>query len=118
MPPVDTIGIVMQTNKGDGTFQQADSYYNPAISPSFLAVQDIDNDGRDDIVTANGDSISVSLGKGNGTFHNPITSTLSNATSLAIDDFNHDGMNDIAVIGNNTNSLTILLGSGNGRNGD
>jgi hypothetical protein len=109
-----TDGVVMKTNKGNGTFQQTGNYYNPAISPVFVAVKDMNNDSRDDIVTANGNSVFVFLGKGNGTFQNPFISSVTNATSLAIGDLNHDGTNDIAVVGNNTNTVTILLGHGDG----
>src|SRR5437588_10729819 len=72
------------------------------------------NDGRDDIVTANGTSISVLLGNGGGLFQNPLITSVTNATSLAIGDFNHDGKNDIAAVGNNTNTVVILLGHGDG----
>jgi hypothetical protein len=109
-----TDGVVMTTNKGNGTFQMSGNYYNPAISPVFVAVNDMNNDSRDDIVTANGSSVFVFLGNGNGTFQNPFTNSVTNATALAIGDFNHDGTNDIAVVGNNTNTVTILLGRGNG----
>ncbi|HXI69734.1 MAG TPA: VCBS repeat-containing protein [Verrucomicrobiae bacterium] len=117
-----SLGIVMATNKGNGTFQTTGNYYNPAIAPVFVALQDMNNDGRNDIVTANVGTVginpggvSVLLGKGDGTFQNPTNTFVgTNDQFLAVGDFNHDGTNDVAVTEYNSGTVTILLGHGDG----
>ena len=56
---------------GDGTFQRPDHLSPPASSPESVAVGDVNGDGKPDLIVANydgGNTVSVLLGNGNGTF--------------------------------------------------
>jgi hypothetical protein len=88
-----------------------------------VALQDINSDGRLDIVSIdnNGTTLAVLYGNGDGTFQAPINWNLSSnyhsQNSLAFGDFNKDGNSDIVA----TNSfalpqqeLSLLLGAGKG----
>lgn len=117
-----TVGVVIQTNKGDGTFNSSSSYYDPGVYANFLAVKDMNNDGREDIVMALAGAgvnqpggVGVMLGTGNGIFQVPqITTVGTNDMALAIGDFNNDGTNDVALTQYDAGALTILLGHGDG----
>jgi hypothetical protein len=110
-----TVSVLL--GRGDGRFFPAVSYPlgsgNGSIAVS-VAVADITHDGNLDIITSNGDfngrsTVSVLLGRGDGTFLHAITSNVgSNANSIAVAEFNHDGNTDI-VEGN-----SILRGRGDG----
>ena len=93
--------------------------------PYAVAVADLNGDGRQDIITTNllGSSVSVLLGRGDGTF----ASALSSATgpgpdAIAVGDLNGDGKADIIVsntqaIGNPSlvgDTVSVLLGKGDG----
>jgi hypothetical protein len=85
-----------------------------------VAVGDMNNDGRDDIVSAGYTSVDVLLGNGDGTFQAPQHANLSEEPALlALADFNRDGKLDVAVTitnadGGFTNTVAILLGNGDG----
>jgi hypothetical protein len=96
----------------DGGFARRASY--PAHAPSALAVADIDSDGNLDLVAASstGATVSVLLGRGDGTFAAAVDYPIgSRASSVLVADLNGDDTPDIAAAGSN---LTILLGSGVG----
>src|SRR5262249_50644992 len=73
-------------------------------------------DGDVDLITANQGSLSVLLGGLKGTFGNPTTITVTNASgslaSVVAGDFNGDGKVDLAT--NLTSGVGIFLGNGNG----
>ncbi len=84
--------------------------------PTSIAVADFNGDGSMDIVTENDldGTVSVLLGKGDGTFQPAVTYAAgSNLRALAVGDFNGDGNADIAVVGVGT-GVAILLGKGDG----
>jgi uncharacterized protein (TIGR03437 family) len=121
------IGVVkVFFGNGDGTFQFPASY--PAgPRPTYLAAGDFNNDGRLDLVTANGGNgtVSILLANADGTFQPrplPFEAAYS-PNSLVLTDFNGDGNLDILVgfgnadcIGPDSGSGTIavLYGLGNG----
>ena len=86
--------------------------------PSTVAVGDFNGDGKADVAVANygGDTITVLLGNGDGTFTaasvNPATGYLP--LSMAVGDFNGDGKADVAVANYGDNTVTVLLGNGDG----
>ena len=78
---------------------------------------DFNGDGKTDLAVANSgsDSVSVLLGRGDGTFQTDTNYPAgSGPVSLATIDFNDDGKLDLAV-GNITSSdVSVLLGNGDG----
>jgi hypothetical protein len=120
---VDLVVANSRTNKisvllgnGDGTFQKA-SNFSAEHKPNFVAMADINGDGKLDVVASlsftashgNG-SIAVLLGKGDGTLQSPIyygTGLLPR--SVAINDFDGDGLPDVATGNYTSGNITILL---------
>ena len=96
--------------------------FQPAVSlPNFTDVQaiviaDVNRDGKLDLVVSERDNndIAVALGRGDGTFCEPIRTPVSAAFALAVADFNGDGRPDVAVSQYAGGTVTILLGVGNG----
>jgi hypothetical protein len=85
-----------------------------------VAVGDVNGDGKPDIVVANsgvdlsGDSVSVLLNNGSGTFAAAQAYTVGGApTGVAVGDFNRDGKPDI-VTANANSTMSVLLNNGNG----
>jgi uncharacterized repeat protein (TIGR01451 family) len=105
---------------GDGTFQPAVNY-SAGNSPSGIALGDFNGDGKLDLAVfqAGGNgvagSISVLLGKGDGTFQAPKTLALSQGASvMAVADFNLDKNSDLAVSDFGAKNLDIFIGNGDG----
>jgi hypothetical protein len=110
---------------GDGTFQTQHTY---AVSsyPVSVTVADLTGDGIPDLVVANHGpyaqpgSVSVLLGKGDGTFQPQHTYAVgTDPVAVVVADLNGDGKPDI-VVGNEggpfkpANSVSVLLGNGTG----
>ena len=103
------------------TFQQTvKSSIIYSSNPKSIAIGDLNNDQRIDIVVANSgtDTIGIFLGIDNGTLftNQQIYSTgpLSQPTSIAISDFNNDQHTDIAVANFGTNNIAIFFGDSTG----
>jgi hypothetical protein len=103
---------------GDGRFTfDTDVSPTSAGTLASLAVGDFTGNGHADALLSalSGESLSLQLGNGDGTFQNPIPvpySALSFGLSPFIADFNGDGKSDIGLI--DAASLTILLSNGDG----
>ena len=102
-----------------GQFLEAPQYPVGA-SPQAVAFGDFRNDGNLDVVVANsgnpgGNSISVLLGNGDGTFQAQTVYTTDTAPEgIAVGDFNGDGYKDIAVTNSGSNTVSIFLNKGDG----
>ena len=99
----DTVSIALNTNDGSGTFLAAVTYPT-GIHPVAVTAEDLDLDGRDDVVVANhwSDDISVFLANADGTLaaeqrfpanRDPI--------AVLVGDFNADGYPDVVVANRN-----------------
>ncbi|MGC1544180.1 MAG: FG-GAP-like repeat-containing protein, partial [Candidatus Acidiferrales bacterium] len=113
---------------GDGTFQKGVTY-NTGVTPLYVAAADLNVDGNLDLAVADsgvatssntvGNSVSIFLGNGDGTFILPGGSRLdypagTNPTSITVADFNDDGLPDLVVTATGDNSFSLLLGGGGG----
>ena len=107
-------------NKGGGTFA-AKIDYAVGPTPKNVAIGDVNNDGRLDLLSANvannypngddpaGKTISVLLGKRDGTFASATTfNTGDTPFSIALGDFDRDGDLDAATANWHGNNVTIL----------
>jgi len=87
------------------------------VAPGALAVEDVNGDGRKDIVFANMSTsvFFVFYGRGAGSFtaHSDFT-TASNPMAVAAGDFNGDGNPDLVTANYGSNSVSLLLGNGSG----
>ena len=105
--------------QGDGTFRPAIEY-GAGSNPRWVAVGDFNGDGKVDLAVANNavnggtPSVSLLLGKGDGTFKNAVDYTVgTQPESLAVGDFNGDGRLDLAVADDGNLSSTVLILSAN-----
>jgi len=91
--------------------------YAVGENPQEVIAADVNSDGSMDLITANyyGNSVSVLLGNGDGTFQPSIDSPTNAAPSrLAAGDFNRDGHADLVTVNDAGAPLSVLLGGGDG----
>ena len=117
----DNVSILL--GNGNGTFQ-APVNYPASYGPSSIAVGDFNGDGNPDLVVANaasadsgagGTTISVLLGKSDGTFQAPVSYTSGpEPFYVAVGDLNNDGILDIVATNSSSDTISLFLGNGNG----
>jgi hypothetical protein len=106
---------------GDGSFQPPVSH-TVDNSPSGIAVADFNGDGHLDLAVSNagymadpGHTVSVLLGKGDGTFGPKKDFQTGNQPfGIATADLNGDGKADLATANYDDGTASVLLGKGDG----
>jgi len=113
---------------GKGTFTNGVTY-NTGVTPVFVASADVNLDGNLDLVVADsgaatttntvGNSVSVFLGNGDGTFILPGGTRMDFAagttpTSFVIADFNDDGIPDLLVTASGDDAAALMIGASGG----
>ncbi len=97
--------------------------YGVGSGPMSVAIGDLNGDGEADLAVANwgggnGDTVSVLLNEGSGTFGTAVTYGVgSGPASVAIGDLNGDGKADLAVANGGSATVSVLLNEGSGRFG-
>jgi len=104
---VSTASVLL--GNGDGTFQAAVAYSPTGTDPISVAVGDVNNDSKPDLIVGEGcidqqcdmSGIAVLLGNGDGTFQTGEVYSGGGigGTSVALGDFTGNGLTDI-VVGN------------------
>ncbi|HSD64562.1 MAG TPA: VCBS repeat-containing protein, partial [Ignavibacteriaceae bacterium] len=104
-------------NNGNGTFNSAVNY-NTGTGPVGLTSSDFNNDGYEDLAVANygfngqGNTVSILINNGNGTFSNQITfPSGSGPYKIASELINNDNLPDL-VIANAGQKMNVLINSG------
>ena len=88
-----------------------------SAKPTSVAVADVNNDGRPDLVlTKKGSSsVSVLLGNGKGSFSAPVDFPAGTAPgNVVLADINGDGKIDVIVSDSATGAINVLAGNGDG----
>ena len=119
----DSGSITVLLGNGHGAFHPAlGSPFPAGHLPNDMAIADMNNDGRPDLVVANHQSpfLRVFLGDGRGGFHlapgSPINAHSNpHPHGIVVADFNSDGKPDAATDSWGNNQIEILLGDGTGR---
>jgi hypothetical protein len=127
------VGVLL--GNGDGTFQAAAAYDSNGSQRKSVAVADVNDDGKPDLLVANycavgstcsgggPGAVDVLLGNGDGTFRPAATysSGADDANSVAVADVNGDGKPDLLVINQcadlincRSGTISVLLGNGDG----
>lgn len=109
--------MAVLTSLGDGTFRRPALYdLGTRIRPVALVVGLFNTDLFPDVATVNGgldNSVSILLGRGDGTFHRPRSYSISPGLApmaLAVGDFNGDLHADIVTANALSNDVTLLRG--------
>ena len=114
-----TLTVLSGTECG-GTFQftsAPDVGMGASSNPNSVAIGDFNNDGKQDLATANQALavVGIRLGNGAGGFSAMPDVSVGTFTRMdAIADFNNDGNQDLAVASQFTDSISIRLGDGTG----
>ena len=110
---------------GDGSFGAAVDYAVGAGGAGYIAIGDVNGDGKVDLVVATGgqnfgtgvntSAIAVLLGNGDGTFQAAVTFPFASFPGwVGIRDLNGDGKPDLVVTTSEAPNVFVLLGNGDG----
>ena len=86
--------------------------FTVGTKPASVTVGDFNSDGKSDLATANyfGNSVSVLLGTGTGSFGTATNFTVGTGPfSVTVGDFNGDGKSDLTTANFNSNNVSVIL---------
>jgi uncharacterized protein (TIGR03437 family) len=124
----DSDSVTIVPGNGNGTFG-AGATFPVGSMPAFLLTGDFNRDGNLDLavvdsgfvfMASNPGSISILLGKGDGTFQTAVNYSVSGGfwpSSIGAGDFNNDGITDLVVTAATQNfgsTLVVFIGNGDG----
>lgn len=114
--------VALLLGNGDGTFApEVDYSVGSSSEPMWITAADFDNNGTLDLATANENNgtISILMGKGDGTFAPSVNYPFLSGTTTSIEcvlaaDFDGDHNADLAVVDTFNSTVSILFGKGDG----
>jgi len=116
--PVNDYKIFVFLQNADGTLAAPVKYSTSAAytsRPSTVAIGDINNDGRNDVVIGcSGFGIEVFSQNGSGALNAGVLYASADSHKIKIADLNHDGILDVAGIGWGTNTASVWLQNNGG----
>lgn len=108
---------VFRKTVGLGTFTSGMTTTVPGAHLSGLVTADFNNDGHIDsaVSSATGNSMTILLGNGDGTFYNHVDlETGGGPGQIQIGDFNGDGVKDLVTYDQDETTFSIFIGKGDG----
>ncbi len=118
---VDSYTLHVLLGNGDGTFSHGQDTALPvgfcAYQPCVINLGDANHDGVPDLILGGTGVVAVLLGNGDGTFQQPMISTVSGCKPderMGVGDINEDGFLDLVAPDVTNNQLCVLLGDGTG----
>lgn len=108
--------VYFQVVKGSYPIGYGKLEYSTDTSPQAAVSGDFNGDGIADLAVATGNnSVSMLLGKGDGTFPTHVEYPVpGHPIGIVAGDFNGDGKLDVATVDEFQSEITILLGNGDG----
>jgi len=103
--------LTILTNNGSGSFD-AGSPVSIGGSPVAVALDDLDSNGRLDIVIARGgqNDVAILYGQSDGSYAAPVMVPVDRSPAdVVVRDLNNDGQPDIAIVSTATGDLVVLL---------
>ena len=95
----------------------SDASFAVGTAPQFVAVGDLNKDGKSDAIVVNKttNNISVLVGNGDGTYAAAVNYSVgSTPYAVAIGDFNNDTIPDLIVANYASANVSLLIGKGDG----
>jgi len=112
--------VAVLLGNGNGTFQ-APVTYTAATQPFLIVAQDLNKDGKPDLVMTDMDKsdsnvwVLINKADGTGAFKPAVAVPAGGRTQgIAVGDFNKDGDVDLAVTAGGSGGFSIILGNGDG----